>query len=233
MSMTDFKSPFVGRRRRQQTVSVKGCSKGRNIPPLQGARRVVQQLYRQPPLTMRVAILVLAFAAVFVLASPDADKKKKKAKAAPAPAEPALRRTLLPLLMPLQPKSVETSDGAKVLTRSQKRISTQTARPLPIRDQSDSPRVGYSAVSLECPQRAYVRRASTRFERRVHRAELRWWNLDFKFDTKVASDLGFHEVNSLLAPMHSHGERPLRTSGMPTFSNTHTVLVFIDSSLRR
>ncbi|KAF4592629.1 hypothetical protein EYR38_008328 [Pleurotus pulmonarius] len=50
----------------------------------------VARLYRQPPLTMRVALLVLAFAAVFVLASPDMDKKKKKSKAPkPAAADPA------------------------------------------------------------------------------------------------------------------------------------------------
>ncbi|KAF4592627.1 hypothetical protein EYR38_008326 [Pleurotus pulmonarius] len=46
----------------------------------------IHRLYRQPPLTMRVAFLVLAFAAVFVLASPEANKKKsKKPKAAPTP----------------------------------------------------------------------------------------------------------------------------------------------------
>ncbi|KAL4261170.1 hypothetical protein AB1N83_007559 [Pleurotus pulmonarius] len=39
-------------------------------------------------ITMRVALLVLAFAAVFVLASPEADKKRKKSKAA-APAADA------------------------------------------------------------------------------------------------------------------------------------------------
>ncbi|KAF4592625.1 hypothetical protein EYR38_008324 [Pleurotus pulmonarius] len=41
--------------------------------------------FAEPPLTMRVALLVLAFAAVFVLASPDMDKKKKKSK----PSKPA------------------------------------------------------------------------------------------------------------------------------------------------
>ncbi|KAF4592630.1 hypothetical protein EYR38_008329 [Pleurotus pulmonarius] len=46
-------------------------------------------LYRQPPITMRVALLVLAFAAVFVLASPEADKKKKKKSKAAAPAADA------------------------------------------------------------------------------------------------------------------------------------------------
>ncbi|KAF4569348.1 hypothetical protein EYR36_009138 [Pleurotus pulmonarius] len=47
-----------------------------------------RQLHRQPPITMRVALLVLAFAAVFVLASPEANKKKsKKPKAAPAAAD--------------------------------------------------------------------------------------------------------------------------------------------------
>ncbi|KAF7431249.1 hypothetical protein PC9H_006971 [Pleurotus ostreatus] len=52
----------------------------------------ITRLYLPPPLTMRVAILVLAFAAVFVLASPHADKKKgKKSKkvAAAAPEAPA------------------------------------------------------------------------------------------------------------------------------------------------
>ncbi|KAF9493834.1 hypothetical protein BDN71DRAFT_1508180 [Pleurotus eryngii] len=50
-----------------------------------------RRLYRQPPITMRVALFVLAFAAVFVVASPSGDKKKgpKKPKAAPTPpAEP-------------------------------------------------------------------------------------------------------------------------------------------------
>ncbi|KAF7431258.1 hypothetical protein PC9H_006980 [Pleurotus ostreatus] len=51
-----------------------------------------RRLYRQPPITMRVALFVLAFAAVFVLASPSGDKKKSrkpKAAAAAAPAVPA------------------------------------------------------------------------------------------------------------------------------------------------
>ncbi|KAJ8695725.1 hypothetical protein PTI98_008298 [Pleurotus ostreatus] len=54
-------------------------------------RGAIYRLYRRPPPTMRVALLVLAFAAVFVLANPDADKKKKNKKtaAAAAPAEPA------------------------------------------------------------------------------------------------------------------------------------------------
>ncbi|KAG9224392.1 hypothetical protein CCMSSC00406_0007834 [Pleurotus cornucopiae] len=51
------------------------------------------QLHRQPPITMRVALFVLAFAAVFVLANPSGDKKKaKKTKTPPAAAaaeEPA------------------------------------------------------------------------------------------------------------------------------------------------
>ncbi|KDQ33822.1 hypothetical protein PLEOSDRAFT_1099777 [Pleurotus ostreatus PC15] len=42
-----------------------------------------------PPITMRVALFVLAFAAVFVLASPNADKKKKVKKPTAAPADAA------------------------------------------------------------------------------------------------------------------------------------------------
>ncbi|KDQ26278.1 hypothetical protein PLEOSDRAFT_1105184 [Pleurotus ostreatus PC15] len=57
----------------------------------EGSRQ--EALHRQPPITMRVALFVLAFAAVFVLANPSGDKKKaKKTKTPPAAAaaeEPA------------------------------------------------------------------------------------------------------------------------------------------------
>ncbi|KAF4569349.1 hypothetical protein EYR36_009139 [Pleurotus pulmonarius] len=57
-------------------------------PALLTTPTVNAQALSSATITMRVALLVLAFAAVFVLASPEADKKRKKSKAA-APAADA------------------------------------------------------------------------------------------------------------------------------------------------
>ncbi|KAG9224393.1 hypothetical protein PLEOSDRAFT_159798 [Pleurotus ostreatus PC15] len=74
----------------RQDMDMLGCYISPADPPhFLSKLLATYQLYRQPPITMRVALFVLAFAAVFVLANPSGDKKKAKKTKTPTPAAAA------------------------------------------------------------------------------------------------------------------------------------------------